>query len=196
MLNIVLFGAPGAGKGTQAAKLVEKYKLVHLSTGDMLRDEIARCTQRGIIAKQLINNGQLVPDSMVVEMIAEKIVAHKASEGFIFDGFPRTIPQAEMLDSMLPEHGLSVTGMVALNAPEDELVRRLLCRGKCSGRADDQNEEIIRNRIAVYNEKTAPLIEYYAAQGKHVSTKGVGSVEEIFLNLCSAIDKFRLLNVA
>ncbi|MDR0688033.1 MAG: adenylate kinase [Prevotellaceae bacterium] len=191
MLNIVLLGAPGAGKGTQAARLVEKYKLVHLSTGDMLRDEIARCSKHGIIAKQLINSGQLVPDSMVASMIAEKIKAHRASNGFIFDGFPRTIPQAEMLDSMLPEHGLCVTGMVALSAPEDELVRRLLSRGKCSGRADDQNEEIIRNRIAVYHEKTAPLVGYYAAQGKHVSAKGVGSVEEIFLTLCSAIDKFK-----
>ncbi|MDR2814675.1 MAG: adenylate kinase [Prevotellaceae bacterium] len=194
MLNIVLFGAPGAGKGTQAAKLVEKYNLVHLSTGDMLRDEIARCTRHGIIAQQLINRGQLAPDSMVVEMIAERIKAHKGAKGFIFDGFPRTIPQAEMLDNMLPEHGLRVTGMIALNAPEDELVHRLLCRGKCSGRADDQNEEVIRNRIAVYHEKTAPLIEYYAAQGKHVSTKGVGSIEEIFLNLCSAIDKLRQVN--
>ncbi|MDR0711710.1 MAG: adenylate kinase [Prevotellaceae bacterium] len=196
MLNIVLFGAPGAGKGTQATKLVEKYNLVHLSTGDMLRDEIARRTKYGIIAQQLINNGQLAPDSMVIAMIAEKIIAHKASKGFIFDGFPRTIPQAEMLDSMLPEHGLCVTGMVALSAPEDELVRRLLFRGQRSGRADDQNEEIIRNRIAVYHEKTAPLIEYYAAQGKHVSTKGVGSVDEIFLNLCSAIDNFRQVNAA
>ncbi|MDR3367428.1 MAG: adenylate kinase [Prevotellaceae bacterium] len=196
MLNIVLFGAPGAGKGTQAAKLVEKYNLVHLSTGDMLRDEIARCTQHGVIAKQLINNGQLVPDSMVVAMIAEKIKAHKASEGFIFDGFPRTIPQAEMLDGMLPEHGLHVTGMIALSAPEDELVHRLLCRGKCSGRADDQNEEVIRKRIAVYHEKTAPLIEYYAAQGKHLSTKGVGNIDEIFLNLCAAIEKFRQLSCA
>lgn len=191
MLNIVLFGAPGAGKGTQAAKLVEKYKLVHLSTGEMLRDEIARCTRHGVIARQLIDSGHLAPDSMVVEMIAEKIKAHRAAAGFIFDGFPRTVPQAEMLDSLLPEHGLRVTGMVALTAPEDELVHRLLCRGKCSGRADDRNEEIIRNRIAVYHEKTAPLIEYYAAQGKHLSTKGVGSVEEIFHNLCSAIEKLR-----
>jgi adenylate kinase len=191
MLNIVLFGAPGAGKGTQAAKLVEKYHLVHLSTGDMLRSEITRNTERGIIAKRLIDNGNLVPDSMVVAMVEEKIKEHASPEGFIFDGFPRTIPQAEMFDDMLLEHGLGITGMVALSAPEDELVRRLLVRGKQSGRADDQNEEVIRNRIIIYHEKTAPLVDYYAKQGKHVSTKGTGSIEEIFLNLCSAIEKFR-----
>jgi adenylate kinase len=191
MLNIVLFGAPGAGKGTQAAKLVEKYHLVHLSTGDMLRSEIARSTERGIIAKQLIDNGNLAPDSMVVAMIEEKIKEHTSPEGFIFDGFPRTVPQAKMLDSMLLEHGLSVAGMVALSAPENELLHRLLVRGKLSGRADDQNEEVIRNRITVYHEKTAPLVDYYAKQGKHVSTKGTGSIEEIFLNLCTAIERFR-----
>ncbi|MDR1023653.1 MAG: adenylate kinase [Prevotellaceae bacterium] len=191
MLNIVLFGAPGAGKGTQAAKLVEKYHLVHLSTGDMLRSEIARNTERGIIAKQLIGNGNFVPDSIVVAMIEERIKEHTSPEGFIFDGFPRTVPQAEILDSMLLEHSLSVAGMVALSVPENELVRRLLVRGKLSNRADDQNEEIIRNRISVYHEKTAPLVDYYANQGKHVSTKGTGSIEEIFLNLCTAIEKFR-----
>lgn len=191
MLNIVLFGAPGAGKGTQASKLVEKYHLVHLSTGDMLRSEIVRNTERGIVAMRLINKGYLVPDHMVVSMIEEKMQEHSAPEGFIFDGFPRTIPQAEMLDAMLREHSWSVTGMVALSAPEDELVRRLLERGKLSGRADDQNEEIIRNRIAVYHEKTAPLISYYAAQGKHVSTKGVGSIDEIFQNLCTTIERFK-----
>ncbi|MDR0413951.1 MAG: adenylate kinase [Prevotellaceae bacterium] len=191
MLNIVLFGAPGAGKGTQAAKLIERYNLVHLSTGDMLRREIARGTERGDIAKRLINNGNLAPDNIVMAMIEEKVKEHASSEGFIFDGFPRTIPQAEMLDAMLLEHDLNVTGMIALNVPEDELVRRLLERGKLSGRADDQNEEIIRNRITVYHEKTAPLLSYYAEKGKHVPTKGTGNVDEIFFNLCAAIEQLR-----
>jgi adenylate kinase len=189
VLNIVLFGAPGAGKGTQAEKLVQKYGLVHLSTGDMLRSEIARGTERGKQAQQLIDKGNFVPDSMVVEMIEEKIGQNKAAKGFIFDGFPRTIPQAEMLDRMLAEHGLPIHIMITLDAPEDLLVERLLNRGKVSGRADDQNEGVVRDRIAVYHEKTEPLIDYYKAQGKHAPTNGVGSINEIFGHLTEIIDK-------
>ncbi len=196
MLNIVLFGAPGAGKGTQAELLLKKYDLVHLSTGDMLRGEIARGTERGKIAQQLIDKGQFVPDRMVVEMVEEKIWANKSAKGFIFDGFPRTIPQAEMLDRMLAENGLHVRLMMTLDAPEDELVKRLLSRGKVSGRPDDQDESIIRNRIVVYHEKTEPLIDYYKSQSKHVPTKGIGSIEEIFNNLCAVIDKVAVREVA
>jgi adenylate kinase len=187
-MNIVLFGAPGAGKGTQASKLVQKYKLIHLSTGDMLRSEIARNTPLGKVAQQLINKGQLVPDSTVCQLIAEQVAQHTQSTGFIFDGFPRTIAQAEMLDNTLRQHQLHVDVLLALDTPEDELVRRLLERGKQSGRADDQNEEIIRNRIVVYHEKTAPLIAHYKAQGKHVGVDGVGNVDKIFSELCAAID--------
>jgi adenylate kinase len=187
-MNIVLFGAPGAGKGTQASKLVQKYKLIHLSTGDMLRSEIARNTPLGKVAQQLINKGQLVPDSMVCQLIAEQVAQHTQAEGFIFDGFPRTIAQAEMLDDTLREHQLHVDVLLALDTPEDELVRRLLERGKLSGRADDQDEEIIRNRIIVYHEKTAPLVAHYKAQGKHVGVDGVGDVDKIFGELCAAID--------
>ncbi|MDR1225866.1 MAG: adenylate kinase [Prevotellaceae bacterium] len=190
MLNVVVFGGPGSGKGTQAAKLVEKYRLVHLSTGDMLREEIARKTALGAAAAVLIDQGQLVPDEIVAAMIAEKVAAGKANaSGFIFDGFPRTIPQAEMLDGLLSEHDLSVGKMISLDAPEDILVERLLVRGKASGRADDQDEKIIRNRIHVYHQKTEPVIEYYAAQKKFISVQGVGSVEEVFGRLCEVVEK-------
>jgi adenylate kinase len=192
MLNIVLFGAPGAGKGTQAELLLKKYALIHLSTGDMLRSEISRDTERGKLAKQLIDKGNLVPDSMVVEMIEEKIRQNKSAKGFIFDGFPRTIPQAEMLDRMLTENGLHIHLVAALDNPEDELVRRLLNRGKIPGRADDQNESIIRDRIAVYHEKTAPLIGYYKAQGKYVSVDGTIGIENVFNELCAIIDRIKI----
>jgi len=191
MLNIILFGAPGAGKGTQAEMLLKKYKLVHLSTGDMLRSEIAHGTERGKLAKQLIDKGSLVPDHMVVEMIEEKIQQNKSAKGFIFDGFPRTTPQAEMLDRMLAENGLHIHTMAALDVPENELVRRLLNRGKISGRADDQNESIIRDRIVVYNEKTAPLIDYYKAQGKYASIDGTIGIENVFGELCAIINKIK-----
>ncbi|MDR3297728.1 MAG: adenylate kinase [Prevotellaceae bacterium] len=190
-MNIVLFGAPGAGKGTQAAMLVKKYKLVHLSTGDMLRSEIARNTPLGKVAQQLIDRGQLVSDSVVCQLIAEQVAQHKQAEGFIFDGFPRTIAQAEMLDCTLREHHLHVDALLALDTPEDELVRRLLERGKLSGRTDDQDECVIRNRIVVYHEKTAPLVAHYKAQGKHVAVNGVGDVDKIFVQLCEAIDAQR-----
>jgi adenylate kinase len=190
MLNIVLFGGPGAGKGTQAAKLVEKYKLVHLSTGDMLRDEIARKTELGAAAKMLMDKGQLVPDEMVVAMIAARVAnGKKGANGFIFDGFPRTISQAETLDSLLGKQELSISGMVSLDTPEDVLVERLLERGKASGRTDDRDESVIRNRIHVYRQKTEPVVEYYTAQKKFTSVHGVGSVDEIFGKLCEVVEK-------
>src|SRR6476661_8473026 len=160
MLNIVLFGPPGAGKGTQSEKLINTFQLIHLSTGDILRAEVAAKTALGIEAKKLMDRGFLVPDEVVIAMIENKIDARPDAKGFIFDGFPRTTNQAEALDKMLLEKGTSITMMVALEVEDDELVRRLLERGKISGRADDQNEAIIRNRIVEYNKKTAPLKEY------------------------------------
>ena len=156
MLNIVLFGPPGAGKGTQSEKLIEKYQLVHLSTGDILRGEIAAGTELGLEAKKLMDEGALVPDEVVIGMISSKLDQNKGVKGFIFDGFPRTTAQAEALDSLLSEKSTSITTMLALEVDTEELTKRLLLRGKDSGRADDQNEEIIRNRISEYNNQTAP----------------------------------------
>lgn len=187
MLNIVLFGPPGAGKGTQSTFLVDSYNLVHLSTGDLLRGEIAAGTQLGLEAKSLMDRGDLVPDSVVIGMIRNKLNANLEAKGFIFDGFPRTIPQAEALDNVLSEVGTGITAMIALEVPEEELVARLLNRGKDSGRADDQNEQIIRNRIAEYNKKTAPVASFYSTQNKFKSVNGVGSIEEITYALKEAI---------
>ncbi|MGL4956709.1 MAG: adenylate kinase [Bacteroidales bacterium] len=189
MLNLILFGAPGAGKGTQAEMLAKKYNFIHLSTGEVLRAEIAQGTPRGIAAKALMDKGEFVSDETMLEMVEEKVKANSTARGFIFDGFPRTIPQAEMLDKMLGNNNLSITATIALDANEDELVARLLLRGKTSGRSDDQNESVIRNRLQVYNQKTQPLIGYYNAQKKYISINGIGEIQSIFDELCSAIDK-------
>jgi adenylate kinase len=189
MLNIVLFGPPGAGKGTQSEKLIEKYKLVHLSTGDILRAEIANQTKLGTEAKQFMDKGQLVPDEVVIGMIGSKLDQNPKALGFIFDGFPRTTAQADALDKLLTSKKTAISGMLALEVEKNELVKRLLLRGKDSGRADDQNEEIIENRIAEYNKKTSPVIGYYDAQKKFHSIKGIGAIDEIFADLCKAIDK-------
>ena len=187
MLNLVLFGPPGAGKGTQSQKLIDKYNLVHLSTGDMLRAEIKAETKLGLEAKGLIERGELVPDNVVIGIIAGKLEGNPAAKGFIFDGFPRTVPQAEALDNLLHEKGTSITQMLALEVNEEELTKRLLLRGKDSGRADDQDESIIRNRVNEYNTKTAPLKKYYASQNKLTEVEGIGSVDDIFSALCKAI---------
>jgi adenylate kinase len=188
MLNIVLFGPPGAGKGTQSEKLINKYQLIHLSTGDILRGEIAAGTALGREAKKLMDAGNLVPDQVVISMISSKVDQNKNAKGFIFDGFPRTTAQAQALDKLLAQKHTSITLMLALEVDNDELTKRLLSRGKESGRADDQNEEIIRNRINEYNTKTAPLKEYYSAQNKFHSVNGIGSVEDIFAGLCNKIN--------
>lgn len=180
MLNIVLFGPPGAGKGTQSQNLINKYGLVHLSTGDLLRNEIANNTELGLRAKEIMNRGELVSDEIVIGMIEKKVDANPMAGGFIFDGFPRTKAQAEALDDLLQKKGTAISCMLALEVGNEELTRRLLERGKDSGRADDQNEIIIRNRINEYNNKTLPLKEYYSEQGKYHSINGVGSVESIF----------------
>lgn len=188
MLNIVLFGPPGAGKGTQSEKLIAKYQLVHLSTGDILRSEIAAGTQLGLEAQMLMNAGVLVPDEVVIGMISSKLDNNPGAKGFIFDGFPRTEAQAEALDRLLFEKHTSITMMLALEVSDAELTKRLLLRGMESGRPDDQNEGVIRNRIQEYNNKTAPLKAYYTTQGKYRAVNGIGTVEQIFTNLCAVID--------
>lgn len=189
MLNIVLFGPPGAGKGTQAIKLIQKYQLIHLSTGDILRGEITAGTALGLEAKKLMDAGLLVPDEVVIKMISSKLDQNKTAKGFIFDGFPRTTAQAEALDKLLTEKNTAITMMLALEVNDEELTKRLLLRGKDSGRADDQNEDIIRNRIKEYNNKTAPLKEYYSKQNKFHAVYGIGNIDEIFKKLCSIIGK-------
>jgi adenylate kinase len=187
MLNIVLFGPPGAGKGTQSEKLIEKFHLIHLSTGDLLRSEIAQQTELGMQAKLLMDKGELVPDAVVIGMIRSKLEHNQQAKGFIFDGFPRTAAQAEALDNLLAEKNTSISCMLALEVDNEELTKRLLLRGKDSGRADDQNEDIIRNRIKEYNNKTAPLKEFYSAQNKFHAINGIGSIDEIFDALCTEI---------
>lgn len=189
MLNLVLFGPPGAGKGTQAAKLTSKYNLVHLSTGDIFRANIKGQTELGNLAKSYIDKGELVPDSVTINILESEVDKNPNAEGFIFDGFPRTTPQAEALSTFLASKGTAITVMTALSVSEDELVNRLLLRGQDSGRADDQDESIIRNRISVYNEQTAVVADYYSAQDKFEEIDGVGAIEEIFERLCQAIDK-------
>ncbi|MGF7074019.1 adenylate kinase [Mucilaginibacter sp. 3215] len=180
MLNLVLFGPPGAGKGTQSKKLIEKYDLIHLSTGDLLRGEISQGTALGLEAKKLMDDGKLVPDEVVIGMISNKLDANKDAKGFIFDGFPRTVAQAEALDQLLESKQSAISGMIALEVGDDELERRLLERGKESGRPDDANPEVIRKRIKEYNDKTAPVAGFYQQQDKFTSINGVGSVDEIF----------------
>lgn len=187
MINLVLFGPPGAGKGTQSEKLIEDFKLVHLSTGNLLREEIANSTELGLEAKKLMDQGLLVPDAVVVGMIGNKVKENLNGPGFIFDGFPRTVAQAESLDELMKSHGLSITNMIALEVDNDELTKRLLERGKTSGRPDDQNEDLIRNRIKEYKDKTAPVASYYDAQSKFTSINGIGSIEEIYANITSIL---------
>ncbi len=189
MINLVLFGPPGAGKGTQSANIIEKYQLVHLSTGDLLRSEIKAGTGLGLKAQSLMDQGILVPDEVVIGMIENKLKSHTGANGFIFDGFPRTVAQAEALDELLAQHGEKINMMVALSVPDNELLTRLLERGKSSGRPDDQNEELIRRRIDEYNSKTAPVAEFYRSQDKYYGIDGVGSIEDIFSAICRILDK-------
>ena len=191
MLNFVLFGPPGSGKGTQSVKLADKYNLIHISTGDLLRAEIAAGTTLGLEAKPLMDHGTLVPDEIVFGMLSNKIEANSNANGFIFDGFPRTTSQAVALDHLLESKHTEVTATLALDVSDEELTKRLLLRGKESGRADDQNEEIIRNRIKEYNNKTFPLKIYYQSQSRFHDVNGIGSVEEIFENLADKINALK-----
>ncbi len=187
MLNLVLFGPPGAGKGTQASFLIENYKLVHLSTGDILRGEISNKSILGLKAKKLMDSGCLVPDEIVIGMIKSKLENFRSSNGFIFDGFPRTEKQAKALDLLLKEKGTSISAMIALEVEDKVLIERLLNRGIDSGRSDDQNEDIIKNRINEYNVKTNPLKNYYLLQDKLYKINGFGSVEDISKKINSVI---------
>jgi adenylate kinase len=189
MFNIVLFGPPGAGKGTQAAKLVETYNLVHLSTGDILRAEMKKNSPLGQKVKSLIEKGELVPDELVIELIREKLNNNKGTVGFIFDGFPRTVEQAIALDKMLENENLNIALMATLEVEEEELISRILLRGQSSGRADDSDHAIIKNRIKVYNEQTAPVAEYYRRQSKHVAVDNMGTIENAFTQLKTHIDR-------
>ncbi|MBH8557655.1 adenylate kinase [Hymenobacter negativus] len=189
MLNIVLFGPPGAGKGTQSQKLITHYNLVHLSTGDLLRAQIAQGTELGLTAKKLMDEGLLVPDAVVIGMIGSALKDNPQAGGFIFDGFPRTVAQAESLDHLMAAHNTHIGCMIALEVQEEELVKRLLERGKTSNRPDDQDETKIRRRVTVYNTETAQVAGYYAAQKKFHALNGIGPIDDIFGQICGLIDQ-------
>jgi adenylate kinase len=188
MFNLILFGPPGSGKGTQSEKLIARYGLKHLSTGDLLRSEIAQQTPLGLEAKNIMDKGQLVPDEVVIGMISTALDYNPDAKGFLFDGFPRTGKQAEALDKLLDLKKTSIAVMLAMDVSEEELIKRLVKRGETSGRSDDNNEGVIRTRIAEYHSKTAAVADYYKNFDKVVLVKGEGSVEEIFNGLCKEID--------
>jgi adenylate kinase len=189
MFNLILFGPPGSGKGTQSEKIIAQYGLKHLSTGDLLRSEIAAQTPLGLEAKKLMDKGQLVPDEVVVGMISSALDANPDAKGFLFDGFPRTVAQAEALDKLLKLKGTQINVMIALLVSEEELVKRLLKRGLTSGRSDDTNEEVIRARITEYRNKTAVVADYYKQFNKFVEVAGEGSIDEIFNSICNVINQ-------
>lgn len=189
MLNIVLFGAPGCGKGTQSELLKEKFGLEHISTGEIIRSQIKAQTELGKQMQECISRGELAPDSVVIGMIEHYLDAHKDIKGTIFDGFPRTTAQAEAFDKVLEGKGDSVDLMIYMDVPEQELVKRILLRGKDSGRADDASEDIIRNRIKIYNDQTAVVADYYRAQGKYVAVPSLGTVDEVLERISAEIEK-------
>jgi adenylate kinase len=188
MFNLILFGPPGSGKGTQSEKLIAKYNLKHLSTGDLLRSEIARKTLLGLEAKKIMDKGQLVPDEVVIGMISCALDEFPDIKGFLFDGFPRTAAQAEALDYLLEQKNLSINVMIALSVSEDELIKRLVKRGETSGRPDDNNEQVIKTRILEYHKKTSQVADHYKKANKVILVKGEGSVDDIFKRLTKEID--------
>ena len=191
MINIVLFGAPGCGKGTQAQRLKERYGIDHVSTGEVIRGEIRRGTELGRSMESYIAQGKLAPDEIVIGMIANYVAEHLDAKGCIFDGFPRTTVQAEEFDKILAKHGLKVDIMVDILVPEEERVRRILLRGKESGRAYDASEEVIRDRLKVYHDQTAVVSDFYAAQGKYASVDGIGSIDEVFDRIAGIVDNVK-----
>ena len=188
MFNLVLFGPPGAGKGTQAEKLIEKYGFNHISTGEVIREQIRKGTELGRSVQSYIEKGQLAPDGLVIDIIADYVAKHKDAKGNIFDGFPRTTVQAKAFDEIMEKNGTPVSVMLSLEVPDEELVKRLLLRGKESGRADDSNEGVIRDRIDVYKAQTAVVADHYKPQGKHRAANGLGTIDEIFGRLCQEIE--------
>ena len=191
MLNIVIFGAPGSGKGTQSEKIVAKYGLNHISTGEVLRGEIAAGTELGATAQELIDKGQLIPDELMIDILDDVLSAHpESAKGVVFDGFPRTIHQADALDVLLEKRGGKLDLVVGLEVEEEELIERLINRGKTSGRSDD-NMETIKKRLDVYNNQTNPLRDHYLQQGKYEAVHGMGSIEDIFANITSVVEKHR-----
>lgn len=188
MFNLILFGPPGSGKGTQSEKLISTYGFKHLSTGDLLRSEIKNQTKLGLEAKSFMDNGQLVPDAVVIGMVDAAISANKGVNGFLFDGFPRTKAQAIALDELLGTHATSINLVLALDVPEDELVARMINRAKTSGRSDDADENVQKNRIAVYKNETLAVAEHYATFDKVITLNGLGDIDEIFASLCAEID--------
>ena len=189
MLNIVIFGAPGSGKGTQSDKIIDKYHLFHISTGDVLRDNMRRGTELGKVAKGYIDQGQLVPDELIIDLLAQVLDEnkYKAADGVIFDGYPRTIPQAEALEHLLADRGTRIDAVVGLEVPDEELIKRILLRGQLSGRADD-NEETARKRLEVYYNQTSPLKAYYEEQGKYLAINGMGTIDGIFDQIRKELD--------
>lgn len=189
MLNLVIFGGPGSGKGTQSAKIAKKYGLFHISTGDVLRDHIARCTDIGKVANSYICKGMLIPDKLMIKILEDLLTSRESEtkHGVIFDGFPRTLPQAQELDLLVDSLSTKVAAVIGLEVPDEELTARMLKRGQESGRADD-NERAIQTRLAVYHKQTQPLCEYYALDGRYQAIDGTGTVEEIFDKICSVID--------
>ena len=188
MFNLVLFGPPGAGKGTQAEKLIEKYGFTHISTGEVIREQIRKGTELGRSVQSYIEKGQLAPDGLVIDIIADYVAKHKDAKGNIFDGFPRTTVQAKAFDEIMEKNGTPVSVMLSLEVPDEELVNRLLLRGKESGRADDSNEGVIRDRIDVYKAQTAVVADHYKPQGKHRAVNGLGTIDENFGRLCQEIE--------
>lgn len=191
MLNIILFGPPGAGKGTQSEFIIKKYNLTHIATGDLFRKHLSEGTDLGKLAQTFMDQGKLVPDEVVIGMVDEKVKENPQVAGFIFDGFPRTVPQAEALDALMASKGTPISGMVALDVPVDELEKRIKERGKTSGRTDDQDEQKIKTRIKVYYDETLPVANYYEQKGRFAKIHGVGEIDAIFNQICDKIESFR-----
>ena len=191
MLNLVLFGPPGAGKGTQSQKLIDHYHLIHISTGDLFRKHLGEGTALGKLARSFMDNGQLVPDQLVIDMVDDKLNEGHDAQGMILDGFPRTIPQAKALDDLLTQRQNPITGMIALSVPNQELVQRIMLRGQTSGRVDDQDRAKIATRLEVYEKETLPVAEYYQQQNKYAEIDGVGDIDAIFQKIVSTIEGWR-----